>query len=214
MLMSFASRQDAGQQLGQHLLNEGVHVDIVAGLPRGGVIVAAEVAHILHAPLDVLVVRKIGHPLHREFAVGALAENDVVLLDEHAIGANETARVMVSGVIHEEQERLAQYKNKFREGQEVDFCDKTVLIADDGLATGRTMEAAVMAARRKGAKEVMVAVPVASTTAIANLERVTNGVYALIIDPGFEAVGAYYESFSQTSDEEVIQLLRAEHAQQ
>jgi putative phosphoribosyl transferase len=214
MLMSFASRQDAGQQLGQHLLNEGVHVDVVAGLPRGGVIVAAEVAHILHAPLDVLVVRKIGHPLHREFAVGALAENDVVLLDEHAIGANETARVMVSGVIHEEQERLAQYKNKFREGQEVDYCDKTVLIADDGLATGRTMEAAVMAARRKGAKEVMVAVPVASTTAIANLERVTNGVYALIIDPGFEAVGAYYESFSQTSDEEVIQLLRAEHAQQ
>jgi putative phosphoribosyl transferase len=214
MLMSFASRQDAGQQLGQHLLDEGVHVDVVAGLPRGGVIVAAEIAHILHAPLDVLVVRKIGHPLHREFAVGALAENDVVLLDEHAIGANETARVMVSGVVHEEQERLAQYKNKFREGQEVDFCDKTVLIADDGLATGRTMEAAVMAARRKGAKEVMVAVPVASTTAIANLERVTNGVYALIIDPGFEAVGAYYESFSQTSDEEVIQLLRAEHAQQ
>jgi putative phosphoribosyl transferase len=214
MLMSFASRQDAGQQLGQHLLDEGVHVDVVAGLPRGGVIVAAEVAHILHAPLDVLVVRKIGHPLHREFAVGALAENDVVLLDEHAIGTNETARVMVSGVVHEEQERLAQYKNKFREGQEVDFCDKTVLIADDGLATGRTMEAAVMAARRKGAKEVMVAVPVASTTAIANLERVTNGVYALIIDPGFEAVGAYYESFSQTSDEEVIQLLRAEHAQQ
>ena len=214
MLMSFASRQDAGQQLGQHLLDEGVHVDFVAGLPRGGVIVAAEIAHILHAPLDVLVVRKIGHPLHREFAVGALAENDVVLLDEHAIGANETARVMVSGVVHEEQERLAQYKNKFREGQEVDFCDKTVLIADDGLATGRTMEAAVMAARRKGAKEVMVAVPVASTTAIANLERVTNGVYALIIDPGFEAVGAYYESFSQTSDEEVIQLLRAEHAQQ
>src|SRR6185312_16270892 len=201
--MSFASRQDAGRQLGQHLLNEGVHVDVVVGLPRGGVIVAAEVAHLLHAPLDVLVVRKIGHPLHREFAVGALAENDVVLLDEHALGSNETARVTVSDVIREEQERLAQYKEKFCEGQEVEFCDKAVLIVDDGLATGRTMEAAVMAARRKGAKEVMVAVPVASTTAVEHLERVTSGVFALIIDPGFEAVGAYYESFAQTSDDEV-----------
>jgi putative phosphoribosyl transferase len=212
MFMSFASRQDAGQQLGQHLLNEGVRADVVAGLPRGGVIVAAEVAHQLHAPLDVLVVRKIGHPLHREFAVGALAENDVVLLNEHALGANETARVMVSDVIREEQARLSQYRDKFRERQEIDFCDKAVLIVDDGLATGRTMEAAVMAARRKGAKEVLVAVPVASTTAIGNLERVTNGVFALVIDPGFEAVGAYYESFLQTSDDEVLQLLRAEHA--
>jgi len=210
--MSFASRQDAGQQLGQHLVNEGVHVDVVAGLPRGGVVVAAEVAHVLHTPLDVLVVRKIGHPLHREFAVGALAENDVVLLDEHALGSNETAHVMVADVIREEQERLAQYQAKFHQDQEIDFCDKVVLIADDGLATGRTMEAAVMAAKRKGAKEVMVAVPVASRTAIENLERAASGVFALIIDPGFEAVGAYYESFSQTSDDEVVQLLRAEHA--
>lgn len=211
--MSFASRQDAGQQLGQHLVNEGVHADIVVGLPRGGVVVAAEVAHVLHARLDVLVVRKIGHPLHREFAVGALAENDVVLLDEHALGSNETARVKVSDVIREEQDRLWEYQGKFRHEHEIDFCNKAVLIVDDGLATGRTMEAAVMAARRKGAREVLVAVPVASTTAVEHLERVTNGVFALIIDPGFEAVGAYYESFSQTSDDEVLQLLRAEHAQ-
>src|SRR5438067_1859116 len=104
--MSFASRQDAGQRLTRHLLNEGVHVDLVVGLPRGGVVVAAEVAHGLHKPLDVLVVRKIGHPLQREFAVGALAENDVVLLNEAAVGSNETTRAMVSEVIREEQERL------------------------------------------------------------------------------------------------------------
>jgi putative phosphoribosyl transferase len=211
--MSFASRQDAGQRLGQHLLNEEVQVDVVVGLPRGGVVVAAEVAHVLHVPLDVLVVRKIGHPLQREFAVGALAENDVVLLDEHEMGSDETTRAMVSEVIREERERLLQYQRAFHEAQATDFCDKAVLIVDDGLATGRTMEAAVMAARRRGAKEVLVGVPVASTTAIGNLERVTNGVFALICDPGFEAVGAYYESFSQTSDDEVIQLLRAEHAQ-
>jgi len=206
--MSFASRQDAGQKLGQHLLKDGVQVDVVVGLPRGGVVVAAEVAHVLHLLLDVLVVRKIGHPQHREFAVGALAENDVVLLDEHTVGSDETTRAMVSDVIREERERLADYKNKFRGDREVDFRDKAMLIVDDGLATGRTMEAAVLAARRKGAKEVMAAVPVASAAAIKSLERVTNGVYALIIDPGFEAVGAYYKSFSQTSDEEVVQLLR------
>jgi predicted phosphoribosyltransferase len=210
--MSFASRQDAGQELGRRLLDEGVHVDIVAGLPRGGVVVAAEVAHALKVPLDVLVVRKIGHPLHREFAIGALAENDVVLLNNHALGASETTRVMVRDVIHEEQERLAQYKQKFQPAQ-VDFCGKAVLIVDDGLATGSTMEAAILAARRKGAKEVMVAVPVASSHAVEKLERATNCVFALITDPGFEAVGAYYQSFLQTSDEEVIQLLREEHAE-
>lgn len=212
--MSFASRRDAGQQLGQYLVNEGVHADLVVGLPRGGVVVAAEVAHWLRVPLDVLVVRKIGHPLHREFAVGALAENGVVLLDERALGSNEAARVMVSDVIREEQERLLHYKRSFHQGQEVDFCDKAVLIVDDGLATGRTMEAAVMAARRKGAKKVMVAVPVGSTSAVEHLERVSNGVFALITDPGFEAVGAYYDAFAQTSDREVVELLRAEHAHQ
>jgi putative phosphoribosyl transferase len=211
--MSFASRQDAGQKLGRHLLNEGVNVDVVVGLPRGGVVVAAEVAHALHRPLDVLVVRKVGHPLHREYAVGALAENDVVLLEERAVGASEINRAMLSEVVREEQERLAEYQRKFQQAQEIDYCDKAVLLVDDGLATGRTMEAAVLSARRKGAKAVMVAVPVGSTSAVERFERMTNGVYALITDPGFEAVGAYYESFSQTSDEEVIHLLEAEQAQ-
>jgi len=83
--MSFASRQDAGQKLARHLLKEGVEADVVVGLPRGGVVVAAEVARVLQRPLEVLVVRKIGHPLHREFAVGALAEGDIVLLDENEV---------------------------------------------------------------------------------------------------------------------------------
>jgi putative phosphoribosyl transferase len=210
--MTFVSRQDAGQKLGRHLLNEGVEVDVVAGLPRGGVVVAAEVAHLLQRPLEILVVRKIGHPEHREFAVGALAENDVILLDETTIGANETTRAKLSAVIQEEQQRLAQYRSKFHQPQRFDFCEKAVLIVDDGLATGATMEAAVLSARRKGAAKVMVAVPVGSTTAMLKLERVADAVYAVVTDPAFEAVGAYYESFSQTNDEEVLELLKAEHA--
>lgn len=210
--MSFASRQDAGQKLGQYLVNEGVQVDIVVGLPRGGVVVAAEVAHVLQRPLDTLVVRKIGHPMHREFAVGALAENDVVLLDEHNIAPHEALRAELREIIREEKERLWQYQIKFHQPPKTDFGNKSVLIVDDGLATGATMEAAVLSAKKQSARQVIVAVPVASRSAILKLERVADSVYALIADPGFEAVGAYYESFPQTSDEEVLELLRAEHA--
>ena len=212
--MTFASRQDAGQMLGRHLLNEGVEVDVVVGLPRGGVVVAAEVAHLLHRPLEILVVRKIGHPQHREFAVGALAENDVVLLNEKVISSNETIRAELFDVIQEERERLAEYRRKFHQAQKIDFSDKTVLIVDDGLATGATMEAAILSARRQGAERVMVAVPVGSTNSIVRLEHIADFVFAIVTDPGFEAVGAYYESFSQTTDAEVLDLLRAEHAAQ
>lgn len=208
--MSFLSRQDAGQKLARHLLNESIGVDVVIGLPRGGVIVAGEVAHTLHRPLGVLVVRKIGHPMHREFAVGALAENDVILLNERII-SNETVRAELSEVVREEKERLLQYQRKFQ-GQKKDLCDKTVLIVDDGLATGTTMEAAALSARRQGAGKVLIAVPVGSTTAIEKLERAADAVIALIADPGLEAVGAYYESFPQTDDEEVVSVLQAEHA--
>jgi putative phosphoribosyl transferase len=211
--MSFASRQDAGQKLGRHLLNEGAEADVVVGLPRGGVIVAAEVAHLLQRPLEVLVVRKIGHPLHREFAVGALAENDVVLLDEKTIGPDKIVRAKLAEIITEEKERLWQYQLKFHQTPKVDFSGKAVLLIDDGLATGATMEAAVLSARKQGARKVVVAVPVGSMTALKRLGQAADSVIAAIADPTFEAVGAYYETFSQTEDEEVIDLLRAEHVQ-
>lgn len=210
--MPFASRQDAGETLGRRLLDDGLGVDLVVGLPRGGVIVAAEVAHVLRCPLDVLVVRKIGHPQHREFAVGAMAEGDVVLLDEGSIGASTGARARLEQVIKEEKERLWQYQIKFHETKGTDFRDRTVLLADDGLATGATMEAAALSARKQGAQRTIVAVPVASTSAFRRLRNVADEVIALIVDPGFEAVGVYYENFSQATDEEVLDLLRAEHA--
>lgn len=212
--MAFASRHDAGHKLGRYLLNEGVEVDVVVGLPRGGVLVAAEVARVLQRPLETLVVRKIGHPLHREFAVGAMAEGDVVLLDERSLGPNPVARGRLAEIIKEEKERLWQYQLKFHPGGRFDFHDKIVLLVDDGLATGSTMEAAASSARKQGAGKTIVAAPVASPSAIQRLKRITDDVLALIVDPDFEAVGAYYESFSQTTDEEVVDLLRAEHANQ
>ncbi|HLX95550.1 MAG TPA: phosphoribosyltransferase, partial [Verrucomicrobiae bacterium] len=111
--MRFASRQDAGRRLGEHLCQQGIAVDLVLGLPRGGVAVAAEVAHRLHRPLDVLVVRKIGHPWHREFAVGALAEPDVIIFDETTLAEVPVPRAKLDKVVAEEMARLREYRSHF-----------------------------------------------------------------------------------------------------
>jgi predicted phosphoribosyltransferase len=206
--MRFASRQDAGRRLGQHLKEQGVDVDLVLGLPRGGVVVAAGVARLLQCPLDVLVVRKIGHPMHREFAVGALAEPDVVIFDKAFLSEIPVARSQLDGVVAEEIARLREYCRRFHRSDAPALHDKIVLLVDDGLATGATAEAAVLSARKQGVRRTLIAVPVASTNAVERLRRVADDVLALVVDPDFAAVGQYYDEFSQTSDEEVIALLR------
>jgi putative phosphoribosyl transferase len=206
--MKFASRQDAGRRLGQHLKEQNVDVDLVLGLPRGGVVVAAEVARLLRYPLDVLVVRKIGHPMHREFAVGALAEPDVVIFNEASLSEIPAARSQLDKVVAEEIIRLREYRQRFHGSHAPVLRDKIVLLVDDGLATGATAEAAVLSARQQCARRIIVAVPVASTNAVARLRRVADDVLALVVDPDFAAVGQYYDEFSQTSDEEVIALLQ------
>ena len=188
---------------------QGVKVDVVVGLPRGGVVVAAEVARILQCPLDLLVVRKIGHPWQREFAVGALAESGVVILDQATVGKYPHLRRELEAVIEEETGRLREYRLRFGRDEKRDFAAKDILLVDDGLATGATMEAAVLAARKMKAREIRVAVPVASTNALERLGPVADSVIALGVDPAFDAVGRYYETFPQTSDEEVLELLRA-----
>jgi len=207
--MLFASREDAGRRLGYLLKDRGLQTDLVLGLPRGGVVVAAEVARILHAPLDVLIVRKIGHPLHREFAVGALAEAGVVLLDEWVIGTNPIVRAELGAVIEEETERLKDYQARFHEAGATGLADKSVLLVDDGLATGATTEAAVLSAKKQCARKVIVSAPVASTHAIERLTKSADEVVVLWADPDFDAVGRYYQIFSQTTDEEVLGLLKA-----
>jgi predicted phosphoribosyltransferase len=205
--MTFASRQDAGRRLGAHLRDQGIAVDVVVGLPRGGVIVAAEAAHVLQRPLDLLVVRKIGHPFHREFAVGALAEQGVLVLDENVIGRNPRVRAELGAVIEEETGRLREYETRFHRPDRRDFTDKSIVLVDDGLATGATTEAAVLSARKQNARTVFVAVPVASTNAMERLAAVADQVIALYVDPDFDAVGRYYDVFAQTTDEEVLELL-------
>jgi putative phosphoribosyl transferase len=212
--MRFMSRQDAGRQLGEYLRQRGVEVDWVLGLPRGGVVVAAEVALRLQRPLDVLVVRKIGHPWHREFAVGALAEPDVVIFDKATLVTVPVPRHQLDKVVAEEIARLQEYRSCFHGSDPPLLQDKNVLLVDDGLATGATAEAAVVSARKRGAHRVIMAAPVASTSAIERLQCVTDEVMALFVDPDFEAVGQYYDQFSQTDDDEVLALLHAAAARQ
>jgi putative phosphoribosyl transferase len=205
--MRFTSRTDAGCQLGQFLRKKGIAADLVFGLPRGGVVVAAEVAWELKRPLDVLVVRKIGHPLHREFAIGALAEPDVIILDELMLSQVPLDRADLNNVIAEEISRLDNYFVRFHFSGSATFGGKAILIVDDGLATGATAEAAVISAKQQGARHVIVAAPVASTGAVEKLQRLAE-VKVLLVDDDFIAVGQYYKKFDQTTDEEVIALLR------
>jgi putative phosphoribosyl transferase len=173
------------------------------------VVVAAVVARLLGRPLDVLVVRKIGHPRHREFAVGALAEPAVVLLDQRAMAATHTNRAEVDDVIAEETERLRSYQARFHSAGPPKLAGKRVLVVDDGLATGATAEAAVVAVREHDASWVIVAAPVASPDAVDRLARVADEVIVLVTDPDFMAVGQYYQTFPQTTDAEVLALLPA-----
>lgn len=205
--MTFANREEAGRKLGGHLAQRDVPVDLVLGLPRGGVIVAAEVARQLGCPLDVLVVRKIGHPRHREFAVGALAEDGTLVLDAEALDRTGVHPDELEDVIREETARLTDYRARFHRPDRLPLKGRNVLLVDDGLATGATTEAAVRSARNQQAASVVVAAPVASNGAMERLKRVADEVKALLVDPDFEAVGRYYSSFPQTTDEEVRRIL-------
>jgi predicted phosphoribosyltransferase len=208
--MTFSSREEAGQELGQTLVRREVQVDVVLGLPRGGVVVAAEVARTLQKPLNALVVRKIGHPRHREYALGALAEHGVVVLDQAAVEQTRVNRAELDQVIAEETARLEKYQSRFHRADGPDLAGKTVLIVDDGLATGATTEAAVLSAKKQGARRVIVGAPVASVNAVDRLRRVADDMLVLTVDPDFMAVGQYYSEFPQTSDEEVVALLHAD----
>jgi putative phosphoribosyl transferase len=208
--MKFASRHEAGRKLGLHLLTQGIRADVVLGLPRGGVIVAAEVAKALACPLDIVVVRKIGHPRFREFAVGALAEAEIVVLDESALKTALVQPEELEEVISEEQIRLNDHVEKFGFGDRVALPGKSVIVVDDGIATGATTEAAVQSARRQGAKLIIVGSPVASDAGFKRLVKVADQVITLRVDPAFEAVGQYYWSFPQTRDDEVITVLKGQ----
>jgi len=207
--MHFTDRQEAGRRLAPLLEAYAGRPDaMVLGLPRGGVLVAAEVASALHLPLDVFTVRKLGVPWNRELAVGALASGGVQVLDEDLMAELGLSMRDLQPVLDEERHELARREQLFRGGRPpLDLTGKTVILADDGLATGATMAAAVDAVRQAGAREIVVAVPVASDSACEALQRRGARCVSLATPRPFYGVGRWYDDFHDTSDAEVLQAL-------
>jgi predicted phosphoribosyltransferase len=205
----FKNRVEAGQLLGtalMHLADEDV---VVLGLPRGGVPVAREVARALAAPLDVIVVRKLGVPGQPEFAMGAIGEGDVSFIDWGVVSAAGVTGVQLSRVIQSEREVLERRAWLLRGDREPqDLEGRVVVIVDDGMATGSTVKAAVRVTRALGAARVIVAAPVAPADTVDDLRSVSDAVVVLETPEPFYAIGQFYDDFSQTSDSEVLAALR------
>ncbi len=206
----FPDRTDAGRQLADELLHYGGRDDvIVLALPRGGVPVAAEVARRLALPLDIFVVRKLGVPGHEELAMGAIASGDVRVLNYDVLNALNAPEDIVEAVSAAEREELQRREQNYRGNRPPPAVQgRTVILIDDGLATGATMRAAVAALRQQGASRIVVAVPVGAASTCAELASEVDEAICLIASDTFIGVGQYYEDFSQTSDEEVRELLR------
>ena len=211
MPLPFRDRRDAGRVLATHLRAYANTPDvIVLGLPRGGVPVAAEVAAALHAPLDAFLVRKLGVPGHEELAMGAIASGGVRVLNEEIVRGLDIPDAMLDATEAAERRELARRERVYRGGRgPLDLAGKTVILIDDGLATGSSMLAAVHAARQMHPARLVVAVPVGAASVCASLREVADDVICAETPDPFHAVGIWYDDFRPTSDEEVQAAMRA-----
>lgn len=207
--MRFKNRADAGRQLALQLVRYAGRSDvIVLALPRGGVPVAAEIASALAAPLDLFLVRKLGVPGHPELAMGAIAEGGIKVLASDLIRQLDIPRALVDQVAARERMELDRRDSIYRgRRQPVTVHNIAVILVDDGLATGATMEAAIAALRERKPARIVVAAPVGAEETCARLARMADEVVCLYVPEYFNAVGQWYENFDQTSDQEVRALL-------
>jgi putative phosphoribosyl transferase len=186
---------------------------IVLALPRGGVPVGYEVARALDAPLDVFLVRKLGIPGHQELAMGAIASGGVRVLNRDVVDAFEIPGAVIDAVAAREQQELERREREYRQGRPApEVLGRTVILVDDGLATGSTMRAAVLALRQRQPAHIVVAVPVAAPQTCAEFQHEVSEVVCAETPEQFYAVGLWYEDFSQTDDEEIRQLLERARA--
>lgn len=209
--MYFEDRSDGGKQLAAKLMKyKKAPNSIVIGLPRGGVITAFEVAKTLELPLDIIVSRKIGTPDNPEFALGAITEDGNVFLDKDLIQLFHVQTSYLDRVIEEEKKEAARRHRLYRKGRSMSsLIGKTVIIVDDGVATGATIKAAIHAAKARGAQKIIIAVPVAPTEFVAMIRKSVDAVVVVREEDNLGSVGAFYANFAQTSDEEVIQALHS-----
>jgi len=208
----FRDRVDAGRRLAERLRSIALDLPMVLGLPRGGVVVAAEVARALDAPLDVLVVRKLGAPGHPELGIGAVADGDppLVLVNDDVIGTLHVREPYLARETAAQLDEVRRREAHLRAGRPApSLRGRAVIVVDDGIATGGTVRVALRAVRRAEAARVVLAVPVAPPEVVAALEAEADLVVCLEAPDGFTAVGQFYDDFRQTTDDEVAALLTA-----
>jgi len=207
----FTDRRHAGQELGHALHRYAGTNPIVLALPRGGVPIGREIASALDAELDVLIIRKLGAPNNPEFAIGAVGEGGAVVLDEQTVVSMHMDDATLERIVTEARREIDRRVDAYRRGRSLpSLAGRTVIIVDDGLATGSTAATAVEVIKSLGAEDIVLAVPTGSHQAVTLLRDRCDEVICLEEPPWFGSVGAQYESFPQVSDEEVLALLRGD----
>jgi putative phosphoribosyl transferase len=206
----FKDRKNAGTQLAEKIKDYVGQGDVfVLALPRGGVVTGVEIANRLGAPLDVLIIRKIGHPWQPELAVGAISETGSIVYNEDVVASVGVTKDYLRGEAARQRDEIARRQQLYRSGQKlVNLRGKTVILVDDGIATGATMKAAVETLKRERVGKLIVAVPVAPPYTAAELRRMVDVFVCLDIPEGFMSVGSYYEDFKQVPDADVTRLLQ------
>jgi predicted phosphoribosyltransferase len=204
----FADRRDAGRQLAARLLGLTLESPVVVGLPRGGIPVAAEVAMALGAPLEILAVRKLGAPHNPEYGIGAVAEDGTRVFDAEALNALEISNSVLESIVARETAELRRRVTAYRgDCAALPLVGRTVIVVDDGIATGVTDTAALRAVRRRDPRRLILAVPVCPPDSLARLDKEADDLVCLVAPPLLYGVGQWYRDFSQVSDEEVIAAL-------
>ena len=211
----FKDRVDAGKILAEKLSKYAAEKPLVLGLPRGGVPVAFEVAKALKAPLDVYIVRKLGVPGHEELAMGAIATGDVRVLNESVIGPLQISKEAIETETKKEKEELKRRERVYRSGRApLNVANRTVLLIDDGIATGSTIKAAIAALKKQKAAKIIVGVPVAPSSTIEELKKEVDDVVCVSTPDFFIAISVWYDEFPQTTDEQVRELLEKAETQE
>ena len=205
----FADRRDAGRRLGEALRSRAGPDVVVVGLPRGGVPVAYAIAQALNAPLDVIVVRKLGLPSRPEFGVGAIGEGGVRIVDADVVRRARMTADELAAVEQTERAELQRRVQRFRgDRPPLSLDGRTVIVVDDGIATGSTAQAACQVARAQGASTVVLAAPVGPERVRMTMRPAADDVVCLFTPAEFSAISQFYDDFTQTSDAEVVELLR------
>jgi len=207
--LPFSDREEAGKRLALELTEYSNRDMIVLAIPRGGVVIGYQVAHKLKVPLDIIVPRKIGTPDNPELAIGAVAEDGTLSLDELAVMYMNVSKTYIK---EESRRQILEIKRRLKlyrgDTPYPELQDHIVIVVDDGIATGSTIKAAIASIRKKKPKSVIVAVPVAPRSTVKDLEKEADRVICLSTPEFFHAIGQFYVNFSQTNDEEVIRLLK------